>query len=101
MYNEISPSRQEYLRKTRLNKITIRTSQFAVLFATIFLWEITARIGLIDSFIMSQPSRILRTVANFQNNNLLWHIGVTFMETIIGFAAGAMLGIFIAFLLSR
>jgi len=101
MNSEISPSRQEYLRKTQRKKIATRTCQFAVLFAIIFLWEATARTGLIDSFIMSQPSRIMRTIANFQNNNLILHIGITFMETIIGFAAGAVIGIFIAFLLWR
>jgi len=101
MCNGISPNRQEYLRKTRVRKIIIRTCQCAVLFFTIFLWEATARLGIIDSFIMSQPSRILRTVANFQNNNLLHHIGITFLETIIGFTLGAIIGIFIAFLLWR
>ena len=93
--------RQQYLRKIRIRHAVIRTCQLSILFATVLLWETTARLGLIDSFIMSQPSRILRTITNFQNNNLLHHIGITFMETIIGFTVGAIIGIFIAFLLWR
>jgi len=62
-------------------------------------WEVLARIGVIDSFIMSQPTRILRTLVNLSNNNLLRHIGVTCFETIIGFTIGVMLGVLIAFIL--
>ncbi|MCL2187167.1 MAG: ABC transporter permease [Defluviitaleaceae bacterium] len=100
MCNEaISPNRVVYLRKKRRRLQLIRTCQFSVLFFTIGLWEALARIGVIDSFLMSQPSRIWRTIANFQNNNLLHHIGVTMLETAIGFTAGVALGIIIAFIL--
>jgi NitT/TauT family transport system permease protein len=77
----------------------IRFCQFFVLFFTIGLWEGLARIGVIDAFLMSQPSRVWRTVANFANNNLLNHIGVTMFETAVGFVAGVLLGILIAFIL--
>ena len=96
---EISASRLRYLKSNRKKQRLIRICQFAVLFITIFLWESLARIGVIDSFIMSQPTRILQTIANFRSNNLLLHIGVTAFETIIGFILGATIGIFVAFVL--
>jgi len=99
MAEALSTERLQYLYGKKKRKITIIFCQFFILFFTIFLWEIFARLGIIDSFIMSQPTRILRTVSNFQNNNLLHHIGITFLETIIGFTAGAVLGILIAFVL--
>jgi len=98
MFNtiQVSPSRRSYLSKRSRQQTFIRICQFAVLFAVIFLWEFFARIGVIDSFIMSQPTRILRTIGNFQNNNLLLHIGITVFETIIGFTLGVAIGLFIA-----
>jgi len=95
----ISPERGRYLSGLRRHKTLIRTCQFAVLFLTIFAWEFFARIGVIDSFIMSQPSRIWRTISNFQNNNLLLHIGITVLETAIGFTLGVIIGISVAFIL--
>lgn len=93
---DISPGRCEYLAKKRRRQILIRACQFSVLFATIFLWEALARVGVIDSFIMSQPTRILRTIGNFRSNNLLLHIGITTLETIIGFSLGVMIGLAVA-----
>lgn len=95
----MSPSRRAYMRKKRRRQNLIRFCQFAMLFVTVFLWEWLARIGVIDSFIMSQPTRILRTMGNFQNNNLLHHIGITVLETIIGFTLGVLIGMCIAFTL--
>ena len=99
MYKEISPSRRAYLRKKHRREIFIRVCQASLLFLTVFLWETLARAGIIDSFIMSQPSRILRTIGNFQNNNLLLHIGITTLETVIGFTLGVVIGILTAFIL--
>ena len=87
------------MKQQRNYRILIRVCQLSILFLTVFLWEALAGMGIIDSFIMSRPTRILRTVANFQNNNLLLHIGVTVFETIIGFTAGVIIGIFVAFVL--
>ncbi|MCL1863758.1 MAG: ABC transporter permease [Defluviitaleaceae bacterium] len=98
MYN-ISQSRKLFLQKKKRRHITIRVCQVSILLLTILLWESLARVGVIDSFIMSQPTRILRTISNFQNNNLIHHIGVTFFETIIGFSLGVLIGILIAFVL--
>ena len=95
----LSPSRKQYLKDTKTKQNYIRFAQFAILFSIIALWEILAMVGIIDSFIMSQPSRILRTALNFRNNNLLLHIGITTLETAIGFVLGVVLGIFIAFML--
>jgi NitT/TauT family transport system permease protein len=99
MCDTISKNRFLYLTKKRRRQRFIRLCQFSVLFFTVGLWEGFARLGIIDSFLMSQPSRIWRTLANFQNNQLLNHIGVTMFETVIGFCIGVFLGIGIAFIL--
>lgn len=95
----ISKDRRVYLRKQKMNKIAILTVQILIVVGFIVLWEILANLGVIDSFIASQPSRILKTFMNLSSNNLLTHLGVTCFETIVGFGLGAILGILIAIIL--
>lgn len=95
----ISDDRKKYLRKKRINKISILVTQISILIAFIVIWEIAANKGIIDSFIMSQPSKILKTFINLSSNDLLMHIQVTCNETLIGFLLGTGIGIVIAILL--
>lgn len=95
----ISKDRRIYLRKQRRNKIAILTVQILILVGFIVIWEILANIGIIDSFIASQPSRIVKTFFNLSQNDLLTHLGVTCFETIIGFGLGAILGVLLAIIL--
>lgn len=94
-----SIERKQYLRKIMFTKIAIFTTQITVLIAFIALWEILANKGIIDSFITSQPSRMLKTFMNLSQNGLLEHLGVTCFETIVGFLSGTMLGVIIAIIL--
>lgn len=95
----ISKDRMIYLRKQKTNKIAVLTVQILIVVGFIALWEILANLGIIDSFIASQPSRIVKTFMNLSSNNLLTHLGVTCFETIVGFGLGAILGILIAIIL--
>ncbi|MCL1989944.1 MAG: ABC transporter permease [Defluviitaleaceae bacterium] len=95
----LSKERQLYLKGRQKRKRLIMTTQILILLAVIVIWEVGAIMGTIDSFIVSSPSRIWRTLLNFRNNQLPFHIGITFLETMIGFVLGATLGIFIAFTL--
>lgn len=97
--NNISEDRKKYLKKIRINKITILVTQILVLIAFIALWEILANAKIINSFITSSPSRIFNTFTNMKDNNLMMHLWVTSYETIIGFLAGTIIGIIIAILL--
>lgn len=63
------------------------------------LWEIMARLGKIDNFITSQPSRIVKTFANLSSNNLLEHLKITCIETLVGFTLGSLMGTIIAMIL--
>ena len=96
---ELSEDRKKYLKKIKLRKIEILATQIFILVAFIALWEILARTGKIDSFITSQPSRILKTFFNLSSNNLLEHLRITCTETIIGFLSGTILGVIIAIIL--
>lgn len=94
-----SKERKKYLKKILVNKIAVIATQLFILVAFIATWEILANANIIDSFITSQPSRIVNTFMNLSQNDLLMHVGVTCFETIIGFLAGTILGIIIAIIL--
>lgn len=79
----ISLDRKKYLRKIRTNKFLVFVTQVGILLMILAIWEILANLKIIDSFITSQPSRILKTFMNLSSNDLLKHLGVTLYETIV------------------
>lgn len=95
----ISVERKKYLKKQKNNKILVKVVQFSIVIGLIVLWEVLANKGIIDSFIMSKPSRIVKTFLNLSQNNLLEHIKITCLETLIGFLLGTFLGAVIAIML--
>ena len=99
MKKAISEDRRKYLTAKKRKKLAILVAQITSLVAFIALWEILANIGVIDSFLMSQPSRIVKTVLNMSSNNLLMHLGVTVLETIVGFLLGTLIGTLLASIL--
>ena len=98
-HNEPSKERKKYLKEQRKNKITINLCRAFILIAFIALWEIGGRLGFIDNFVLSQPSRILSVLSDFKQNNLILHIGTTLFETAVGFVLGVVIGCLIAVLL--
>ena len=91
--------REKYLTGIKIKKYAILSIQIGLLVGLIILWEICANVGIIDSFITSQPSRIVKTIVNLSSNDLLMHLGVTCTETIVGFLLGVVFGLLIASLL--
>jgi NitT/TauT family transport system permease protein len=92
----LTPERAAYLEARHKRRWAIRLCRIMILISLIALWEILARVGVIDSFIMSQPSRVLKTLVNLQSNGLLKHLGVTCFETLTGFLLGVILGNLVA-----
>lgn len=95
----ISEDRKKYLRKIKLRKAEILITQISIIIVFIWGWEMLANTGKIDSFITSQPSRILKTFMNLSSNNLLEHLKITCLETLIGFSLGTISGVIIAIIL--
>lgn len=91
---------KNYLKKIKINKGVIITIQLTILIAIFVFWEIFAITGVIDSFIMSSPSKILNQIALlFNNGTLFYHIGITLNEAIIGFLIATLGGTLIAIIL--
>lgn len=93
----ISDEHARYLSQLKREKMTIRFTQLLILLLIFGLWEILAQARIIDPFITSQPSRMIQTVENLYEQGVLFqHIGITCLETIIGFLLGTILGVLIA-----
>ena len=90
---KMSDERRLYLKRLKRKKYAILITQIFILIGIIITWELLARYNIIDSFITSQPSRIFNTFLNLGSNNLLYHVGVTTYETIIGFLLRNKFGI--------
>lgn len=95
----ISKERKQYLKNIKKKRYLVLITQIVILVGFLGLWEILANRGIIDSFITSQPSRIIKTFLNLTTNDLLKHVGVTVYETAVGFLLGTFLGIIIAIFL--
>lgn len=91
--------RKKYLRNLKKQKIKVFLTQVLILAGFLAIWEFLANKDIIDSFITSQPTRILKTFMNLSQNDLLKHVWVTTYETVVGFLLGTILGILIAILL--
>ena len=73
---EIKPSKERllYLRRARNEKAAVYSVRIFILVAIFGLWELAGNLGWIDPFIMSQPSRILNTIANLYAKGDLFRI---------------------------
>lgn len=88
-----SPLHTRYVKKLKRENATVIVLRFSVLVVILVLWELLTAIGAIDSFIASSPSKIVKTIKNlFIENNLIYHIGVTLFETLLGFLLAVVIG---------
>ncbi len=95
-----SPAHAEYLLAIRRKNRFVSAMRYLILLACIALWEFFARVGVIDPFIGSSPTRIWETLARlYSGGELFGHIGITLYETVVGFILGTVLGTLIAVLL--
>lgn len=99
-HSDYSKEHLLYLRKKRLKSVLINVVRVGLLVAVLGIWELLASLKVIDSFITSSPSRVAKTLAElYRNGTLFKHIGITLMETMVGFVIAVVLGYSIAVLL--
>lgn len=97
---EHSPAQKQYLLRVKREKNLIRVSRTLLFLGFLILWEISARLGWIDSFIFSSPSEIWMTFLRMlKDQSLFTHIGITLAETLVSFVFTVLLGIGTAVLL--
>ncbi len=95
-----SNEHKQYLKKKKRKKILILLMQIAILATIIITWQLLADFKIINTFITSSPSNVVKTIITLYNdNNLFNNIWTTIYETIISFSLGTIIGIIIAIIL--
>lgn len=96
----MSNIQEEFIRKSLAQKRKIRIWRILLLVLLVSAWEITTRIGILDSFIFSSPSRIGSCLIEMVRENLIfYHLGITLGETFLSFFLVIVIGILLAVLL--
>ncbi len=89
-----------YLKKLKREKIIVRTFKILILVSILLAWEILSYYKIINPFLSSSPSKIIKTISElFRINNLTKHILATTYETLLSFSLAAIIGLGIASIL--
>lgn len=98
--NKISDAQRHYLQNARRKKIIVHLLRIGLLIALLILWELCAKLDIIDDFIFSSPSLIGRCAVDMLQNGILQkHLTATLQVTIISFFLVTLLSIATALLL--
>lgn len=93
----ISKEHENYLINVKKRNRSILFTQISILILSLCLWEIAARFKWIDTFLTSYPSQIWKLFLNYiKQGNLFHHVGISVLETIVGFIGGTLLGMIVA-----
>lgn len=97
MKNQFSKEHRQYLAKGRKKVALVWTLRIGILALVLGMWEMVTSLGWVDPFLMSSPSRICRTIGSlYADGSLFYHIGVTLLETLIGFVIAVGVGCAVA-----
>ena len=91
---------KDYLKKIKKEKIIITLGRLLIFILIILIWQLYQEKNTVNSFILSSPLKIIKTIINlYKQNNLFKHIWTTFYETIISFSTSSIIGLIIASIL--
>lgn len=97
LMKNFSEEHKRYIRRLRQNVIFVNAVRIGVLVIFLSLWELLSTLSIIDSFLFSSPSRIVKTIGDLaRSGELLTHVSTTLYETIIGFLIASFIGILVA-----
>ena len=96
----ISNERKIYLRKIKKENMIINIFRVILFISILVIWELLSRNNIIDVFMFSSPSNIIKTIISlYKENNLFIHIFTTLYEIIISFIIGSLIGFIISCIL--
>lgn len=90
----------EYIEKERFHKRKVAVCRAMLLVLLLAVWELCARLEIIDDFIFSSPSRVFFCFKDMAvDGSLYGHLGITLFETLVSFFLVVVLGLAMAVLL--
>ena len=102
MQTKCTESHRHYLCHIKTHKKIVTLARILICIVFIALWEITTRTGLIDSFIFSSPSRLVKCFIELNKDGFIYrHTWVTVYETLICFAVVILVSMTIAIIMWR
>ena len=98
----ISNEKLAYLKKLRVEKIVVIGCRILLLVLCLGIWEVLARLGIINTFTFSSPSQVWHTLVSLINDGSLFkHLWVTLYEVLLSFFLASGIGLAVATLLWR
>ena len=93
-------AQQAFLAKQKRRRHFVLFCRVFLLVFLLVLWELSARVGIINDFIFSSPSRIVASFLRMTaDQSIFLHTGVTVFETLVSFFLVTAIGILGAVLL--
>ena len=87
-------AQQKYLYRLKRRKLEIQALRVLLLLLLLGAWELTARLGILNDFIFSSPSRMAACLADMlKDGSILKHTGITLLETLVSFSLVMILGV--------
>ncbi len=95
-----SRDHQLFLNKQKRHNVFVIVCQIAFLVIFLALWEGLTLLGIVDGFIASSPSRVIKTFLELcANGSIFTHVWASTWETVVGFVVGTILGTLFAVIL--
>ena len=100
MTEPVSTYQQAFINNDRRRRRLVAFCQILILVLFVSLWEGTTRLGILNDFIFSSPSRIVKTFVTMAGDGtVFYHIGITLFETFLSFFIVLVAGILLSVLL--
>ena len=91
---------EQFIKEHKRHHRFVTIARLGIFISFLFIWELLARLNVIDTFFFSSPSGVIKCAYNMiLDLTLFTHIGITLYETIISFLLVILIGIIIASLL--
>ena len=93
-------SSKDYKKNQIKNRCIILISQLSLLLIFLLSWELLAKYQIINEFLLSRPSSIIKLfILNLEDGTLLNHLSISTLETLIALTISTTLGIFLSILI--
>ena len=94
MMEQATSAQLEYVEWQMKRRRWVNMIRMIVLISFAVAWEFLARVGMINDFVFSSPSRILLCMSEMvTDGSIFYHTGITILETMISFFLVIVIGI--------
>lgn len=98
--NKNLTNQEKYVKDYKRKRLLIHLCQIGLVILFIGTWELFSSVGILDEFLFSKPSAIVKLLIQYiKSKEIFHHVGISLLETMLGLVIGTSLGIIIAILL--